>query len=345
MFSVEMLPAQHGDCILIEYGSAATPHRILVDTGTVGTFAALERRIGAMRNLGEIELLVLTHVDDDHLGGALTLLRQLDRLGVRFKDIWFNGFGHLQEGLLGGPDGEELTTLLETRALPWNQAFSGKAVVVPEDGDLPTFSIPGGMRIEVISPRREQLTALIPKWEAECRRAHLVPGGGVVLEPEEDDDDGLLGDEIDVPFLASRKPGADASASNASTIALVATYRGKSVLLAGDAHPDVLLGGLRRRRSSKPIDVLKVPHHGAKPNNPQQLIDGVGATKYLISSNGVKFKHPSREAVARILVHEGSKDIYFNYRSPINSVWENHAGSYDGVLHFGDGGSVVDLDG
>jgi hypothetical protein len=31
MLSVEMLPAQHGDCLWIEYGDPAKPRRILVD--------------------------------------------------------------------------------------------------------------------------------------------------------------------------------------------------------------------------------------------------------------------------------------------------------------------------
>ena len=37
MFSIEMLPAQQGDALWIEYGSAAKPHRILVDGGTPPT--------------------------------------------------------------------------------------------------------------------------------------------------------------------------------------------------------------------------------------------------------------------------------------------------------------------
>jgi hypothetical protein len=33
MLRVEMLPAGHGDALLVEYGSPDCPHRILIDGG------------------------------------------------------------------------------------------------------------------------------------------------------------------------------------------------------------------------------------------------------------------------------------------------------------------------
>ena len=40
-FSVEALPAGHGDCLWIEYGDGANTHRLLIDCGTQATSKAL----------------------------------------------------------------------------------------------------------------------------------------------------------------------------------------------------------------------------------------------------------------------------------------------------------------
>ena len=45
MFRLEMLPAAHGDCLWIEYGSGTTVHRILIDGGPAHTYPALRERI------------------------------------------------------------------------------------------------------------------------------------------------------------------------------------------------------------------------------------------------------------------------------------------------------------
>ena len=47
-FDIEMLPAQHGDCLWIEYGDTSATHRWLVDCGTQPTAAELRRRVESL---------------------------------------------------------------------------------------------------------------------------------------------------------------------------------------------------------------------------------------------------------------------------------------------------------
>jgi hypothetical protein len=47
MFTIEMLPAAHGDCLWIEYGSSRDTYRMLIDTGTMHSYVNLKRRIEA----------------------------------------------------------------------------------------------------------------------------------------------------------------------------------------------------------------------------------------------------------------------------------------------------------
>ena len=45
--------------------------------------------------------------------------------------------------------------------------------------------------------------------------------------------------------------------------------------------------------------------------------------RYLVSSSGNIFNHPDREAIARVILHGGSQPtLYFNYRSPMNELWD-----------------------
>ncbi|MEA2684952.1 MAG: hypothetical protein QOE93_147, partial [Actinomycetota bacterium] len=68
MLTVEMLPAGYGDAILVTYGTEAEPHRILIDGGQARSFPAVSARLRSFN--GPIDLLVVTHVDTDHIGGA-----------------------------------------------------------------------------------------------------------------------------------------------------------------------------------------------------------------------------------------------------------------------------------
>ena len=68
MFSVEMMQAAHGDTLLVEYGSEENPHRILIDGGPYNRYDSLtERLLQIPEGQRSFELLVITHIDADHI--------------------------------------------------------------------------------------------------------------------------------------------------------------------------------------------------------------------------------------------------------------------------------------
>ena len=81
MFRIEMLPAAHGDCLWIEYGSGSAVHRILIDGGPAHAYPALRQRILHLP-AGErrFDLLVITHIDADHIEGVIRLLLDAEAL-------------------------------------------------------------------------------------------------------------------------------------------------------------------------------------------------------------------------------------------------------------------------
>lgn len=325
MFRIQMLPARQGDALLVEYGpDAATPHRILVDGGTPGTKADLEARL---LQLGpppiRFDLLVITHVDGDHIGGVLELLEDRPDIAT-FDDVWFNAWRHLPANAvepLGPVQGERLTTWLADHGTPWNVAFDTGAVVVPDDGGLPERPLADGMRLTLLTPWSAELATLRPVWEREVRAAGLEPGMPYAEGEEVPTTVAALGPPPtgeDVERWAATPFSEDRSEANGASISLLLEFDGRSALLTGDAHSTPLVRGLDRLLPARglerlEVDVFKLPHHGSQRNVSTQLLERVRAGAYLFSTNGAQYGHPDLEAVARVaLVGEGTR-LCFNY--------------------------------
>src|SRR5437868_5933199 len=95
VFRIRTLPAGHGDAILVEYGRADSLRRLLIDAGPPVSWKTLKPLLMEhMKGSAEIELLVVSHVDADHIGGTIPLLSD-ELVGLTIKDVWFNGYRHL----------------------------------------------------------------------------------------------------------------------------------------------------------------------------------------------------------------------------------------------------------
>jgi beta-lactamase superfamily II metal-dependent hydrolase len=325
-----MLPAFQGDSLWLEYGDPRRARCILIDGGPRSRIARerLLELIAERAMVGgevKLELVVVTHIDADHIAGVLDLLENRD-VSLTTGDVWFNGWQHLPTDQLGAKQGEALSTAIRQRRLPWNVAYSEAAVFVPDDGPLPTVELVDGMTLTILSPTRADLAALRPVWKKEVEKAGLVPGIGASEPPEQPD---VLGERpLDPEELAAEPFEEDDSKANGSSIALLAEYAGKSVLLTGDAHPSVLARNLGRLAAERgldriPIDALKLSHHGGKHNLSRELLDRLECGRYLFSTNGNIFHHPDAESVSRVIVDRNDYELVFNYRSPETERWDS----------------------
>lgn len=318
-----MLGAQRGDCVWLTYGEPDDLHHVIIDAGpaeAIGTLVpVLEKRISKIPgDTDRIELLVVTHVDADHIQGVVSLLSDPARMRL-FKDVWFNGYQHLVAEplddageLLGGPDGERLTAALNQDRPRWNQAFDGGAVAVPDDGPLPVRQLAGGLQITLLAPGHTALARLAPKWESECKRAGILAGEGAPIVRAHWRRDALLGFDIDVSAAAPFR--GDASKANAASIACIATYQSKSVLLLADAPAKSVIAGLDRiGRGPHRFAAVKLSHHGSRFNTSLRLCQRIQSRRWLVSTNGARFGHPDPECLARVIATQRKPQIIFNY--------------------------------
>jgi hypothetical protein len=370
VFRIELLPAQHGDCIWIEYGPRDAVRRILVDGGPVGAYGALRERVMRLdAGRRDFELLVVTHVDADHIEGALKLLGDAEA-GARFGDVWFNGWPQIAKALPHAPPaaapaagerapkhGEYLALRITRAGAAWNRWFRGRAIHVgAAPGPLPSLTLDGGMTITLLGPTSAQLAKLRTEWDRAAQRLGATPGdadafgrqldaaaryrgGGVPREPDAD--------------LGAVARALDDSAANGSSIAFLAEYGGRRCALLGDAHAPGTEQALRvaahaRGEQALRLDAVKLPHHGSAGNVTEALLTAMDCKYFLFSTNGAKHEHPDEAAVERVIRHAArTPHLVFNYAAPQTLPWidpaRQHERGYVASGPEGAAGTAVDL--
>lgn len=374
-FNVEMLAAGHGDCLWIEYGQGATRHRVLVDCGSDSTYAnALKPRIERCKTESNsasglaFELLILTHIDEDHIGGGIELLKDAKALGLSFGDIWFNGWKHIA-AFLGAVQGEQFSELLVQGKWPWNEWLKGERIMLPDSGPLRSCTLPGGMLLTLLSPNQPKLAKLAQKWNKDVTKLvkenpkakGLAPGkGGFLFLGADGAAAGTRSESTDVDKLLKAAFTEDDAPHNGSSITVLAEFAGKSVLLGADAHPLLLAASIDRLLRARKLDPLKdrlkldafkVPHHGSQNNLDKAVLDLVECSNYLVSTDGSTFGHPDNEAIARVIAygrHDASRPkLWFNYDSEDNRAWKDAAlqkrYAYDAAYPQGKPGLTITL--
>lgn len=353
MFAIEMLPANEGDALWIEYGDDAAPKRMLIDCGRKTAYRAVAERLGNDPAL-TFELFVLTHVDADHIAGAVPLLQDA-RLGPdRVKDVWFNEFEHFsppaadaeveaapdEPDTLGARQGEFFGAILRDRGYPWNAAFGGKTVVVTDEGALPRVELEGGMVLTLLSPSWTTLADMQERWIDDLKGTGIEPGDWqtalTILGTHRPSlPDVLSGEDVewppDVEHLAEEDFDPDGSEPNGSSIAFLAEFDGRAVLFAGDAHAPLLARNVRRLLAARgqerlKLDAFKMSHHCSARNNSQELLELLDCKRYLVSTNGSRHHHPDVKALARVLAtNDEPVTLVFNYRSDETGPWDDDA--------------------
>ena len=354
MLRLEMLPAAHGDALLLEWGAARSPHRILVDAGPLATYRAVHDRIEGLGRRPALDLLVATHVDADHIEGVVRLLQDRAALGLHIGEVWFNGWPQLPSTDQQGPDyGEMVGALLhrdKTLKDRWNTQFDQRAAAVSRSGTLETYDV-AGARLTLLGPGPDQLVALQAKWTKVLADAGVEPGrADSALErlAKRRDLAGLTGGDVQGGAVKL-----DNSVANGSSISFLFEYDDHAVLLTGDSHSPPLVGGIQRLLHQRNQDVLtvdafKLPHHCSKFNVTDELLALVDTPCYLVSTNGARYKHPDREAVLRVVDGPSRRDhieVFFNYVSDTTRRWTKPSTAkryrYTPVIPETDAGGVV----
>lgn len=331
--NIKFLRAFYGDSIHISYKDDENRLRnVLIDGGPGKTWQYLYKKdyikpgdlqltINKIRKAKQkIDLLVLTHVDDDHIVGILKWFSEDKCAPDLIEKIWFNSgrliaehfhTKEIKENLLKFEIGDDTHTGIRNGVIfedfvEEHDLWERRIIKAGNIKDL------YGAEITILSPDDSKLKVLQHKWKSE----HPGSFTGSI----ENDYDKSLAEHI-----KQRSFKEDNSKHNGSSIAFVLRHKEKSVLMLGDAHPTIIINSLRSLRYSKDkplrVDLVKVSHHGSKANTPYELLELIDCQKFIISADGTKDGLPHKQCLARIINSRENVILYFNYEHLIEEIF------------------------
>lgn len=303
LFTLEALNAEEGDCLLLSYGTAQSPRFILIDGGPEKVYqrtlrprlCALQKALRPERDPLPLDLVLLSHIDDDHIWGVLNLVDEVYTAKgdhkpalVRISELWHNSFDELvrtdevkaamayldglplaeEDRARGVVSGVRQSQKLRDRAralgFAVNAAFSD-LVARPEGAGI-VLRRGGNLALTVLGPTRTELVACQKKWDEALAKSRAK---GHVAAAER-----------------------DSSVTNLSSITVLVEWKGKSILLTGDARGDQVMAGLiaagrlPEEEGTLHVNVLKLPHHGSCRNVNAEFFRRITADTYVLSANG-----------------------------------------------------------
>ncbi|CEK38124.1 ComEC/Rec2 family competence protein [Paraclostridium sordellii] len=273
--------ANNGDCIWIRFGEDKK-NNIVIDSGP-GVFAGKFRQmIRQINNNGEtVDLLILTHIDDDHINGFRKSINSIE--GKEIKKIWLNG------------DPEQYYL---------NQTHSPKNIgglvkeIRKKQIEIVTPMLGG--TIETIGDA--DLTVLTPTYKDMINTSKIIED---FTQHSKYSKYSLNIDDIN----EIDKYYPDKNPTNKASISFIFSYEGKNIAFLGDAHAEDICNGLIKYWNKGFIDMVKLSHHGSKHNTSCELLDLMECNEFIITKKSPIHK----ETISRIVRCRENVKVYCNY--------------------------------
>lgn len=331
--NIRMLQANHGDCFFITYSDDSNTFNVLIDGGNKTTFSygARQRYSGALKLLLDeikgknqcVDLLILSHFDDDHIGGLIRGYETKGYLQEIVKRVWFNSslaitnYFKCEEII----ENEILINSESAQTTPEQGATLEKLLIKTDcelipiltDGSEVTY---GPFTFKILSPTQDILKKLLCIWPKDTSNSETSGA---------ENDYNLTFDELDFEEDFEE----DGSLANESSIAFIMEAEGKKMLFLGDAHNKTIINSLKKfgynDDNKLDVELMKISHHASKNNTSRALLNIVNAKNYLISSNGVKKGAVSKRTIHSIIKTNDKALIWFNYKEIIEKIISNES--------------------
>lgn len=313
--TLKILPVKCGDAFVLTHKDVKGRVRnIIIDGGYIKSYPKIEKEVENIKsNKQQIDLWVLTHLDADHINGAIKYLREEEKndKGKLIGRFWFNFFDAFKlsddSPFLSFGKGFDLREQLQKFNIKGRQDIINSLKPI-------TF---GDAKITILSPDHKTFGKLKEKWKSEFRR--YVGGDPPVYISNHSVKDAKTIEELSQAKDAKEDSG-ESGLINRSSIAFLYEENKKRLLMLGDAYPSVLLSVLGKEYSKKnPLKVkyIKLSHHGSRKNYHTDLLNTVRCTRFIISADGDN-QHgiPDKEVLSKILTHperDRSKKIIFYF--------------------------------
>lgn len=311
---ITMLNAFNGDSFIISFGNKKRMFNIVVDGGIPRTYVPILRdEVLLRKNQGQyIDLLMITHIDDDHIGGIKKMFEDnsLDKTIIKrviYNSAWtlanyFNTeHDEARENIIADKT-NAYTSFKQAKTLEKELESLG-LLETKVTKALDRIRV-GNAKITFLSPNEEILSRLNNKWEMESGNDPFCSAvaNDYSKSIEELNAEGI--NQVDTKLV------------NMSSLAFLLELENRRILMLGDANPDVvskylILLGYSKERPCE-IDYVKLAHHGSEKNISKELLSLIKCSNYIISTNGSRHAHPSKKTLATIIDCQGKVEFYFN---------------------------------
>jgi hypothetical protein len=317
---LHVVQAEYGDCFILESEIGKKYVSILIDGGPYQTFEKhLKPTLKKLPLNGKLDLVVLSHIDNDHIIGLLDLLNEIKKEKqnktkdfIKILNMWHNSFKNLLllpdepvkiitkyfqdqrfierkmilDSLImkGYQQGTDLTALAISLKIPINQGF-GELIDV-ENNVKSTYL--NHIKLMILGPTKRNIERLRKEWHDWFTKKYKSEKSKSEL----------------VQIL-------DKSIPNLASIMFLAEIENRKILFTGDGVGQDIVEILSKnnmldKNGRFHVDILKVPHHGSDRNTTQEFFNTIVAEYYIISANG-RDDNPSLDTLRRIIQSKNSE--------------------------------------
>lgn len=313
---IEILKAGCGDCLFITIKNDDEIYRILVDGGVSATYVDLKcgypmpgdlksKLISLKSKHEHIDLLIITHIDDDHIGGLLEWFSHDFPDKSLVREVWFNDnilVPSYQSTNNSKENAISLKCLLDEHGVSYKNGITQGQAYLYNWG-----------KIIVLSPNVKYHNKIAKALQTTLDQRYVT------------DNSGSDNYRISIDELMGRKWKIKLSDANKASIAfLLATIDGENNLLLGDADINTIIHSIEELGYSKDnklmCELIKLSHHGSKNNYTDKLLEIVATKNFGVSTDGSIYGHPDKEVIAH-LIRKTNSNILFNYDSVLQRLF------------------------
>jgi hypothetical protein len=319
VIKLHVVQAEFGDCFILESKLSNESTIMLIDGGPYQTFKNhLKPTIQKLLLNRKIDLMILSHIDNDHIIGLLDLLVEIKNQResgtkelVKISRMWHNSFKNLlllpdepkqllanifqDHGLIkrnnileslimkGYQQGTDLARLAKSLKIPINQGL-GEVIEV---GDNVRSTRLKNIDLHIFGPTKRNLEKLRKEWNDWFTKKQQT---------------GKIESRL-IQVL-------DKSVPNLASIMFLAKIKNRKILFTGDGVGEDVVDTLSQntmldQNGKFYVDVLKVPHHGSERNTSPDFFNTINAEYYVISANG-RDDNPSLDTLRWIVESENT---------------------------------------
>lgn len=335
-FTLEALPARYGDCLLLHYGTREAPGLVLIDGGPSQVWGPfLKPRLENLRRKRgdsfKIDLLMVSHIDDDHVLGITDFTKEWvarhtagGKWDFPVRQFWHNSFERVSNEENVGAVTASVTASVGVKTLvdvdreeedddpDAEQRRAARLVLASVANgkklrdDIATLGMKTFTNVGFGGLVRPGVAGKVPVKFGPELTFHIagpLPKQLEALQKKFAQDLAKMDDKSTLAAFS------DTSVPNLSSIVVLARAGGKSMLLTGDARGDYLLDGLEQEKlldadGKLHVDILKLPHHGSDRNVDPSFFEKVTAEHYVASADGT-FVNPDRATLEMIIDARG----------------------------------------